>query len=330
MKVKRVFILTGLGTTVLRFMARDLAHGFARNGVEAHVGIERYPGDKYTLGNASNTVQAWKPELILEIDHLRSENALAWPSAPVHVSWVQDAIPNLFDKAHVDAIRPQDFILSSFPGLADRLVTEAGYPKAQIHHLPVGANCDMFRPAPLPAGEFTVGFPCNIGAPATKGSPDRWRRRADPVKWLLAAGVKVKLWGYGWEVFDWARPHWHGVVPNGPELREAYQSCHAILHANSDTNLHQRVFEAVACERPVLLYALASDVIEGGIVTLLPTRVTGDEARAVLYPFGNADQLISAVTLAKNHGFPPGYAREFREAHDYAVRVRELLRIVAG
>lgn len=264
MRINRILFLTSRRTSCLQFMCRDLAHGFRKLGKDVEIIQEFYPGEPQDPNRFAHLCDWLQPEMIFQMDHLRSESPEAFPQGPVYASWLQDALPWLYQESVIKGIGKPDLILTSFPGLRADLV-DKGYPEKQVHHLAVAANFDLFYPEPIPK-EFSVGFPCNVGHPATATNPERYARRTEPVRWLIEAGIPVNLWGEGWEDLDWAEPFYLGRVRNGHELREAYGSCTVILHANSDTNLHQRVFESQACGRPCLMYSLPSDTHEHGIL----------------------------------------------------------------
>lgn len=339
MKPTRILFLTTRQTSVLQYMVRDLAHGFRRLGCDVEIMMERHglsePQDEFYQGAWSakvDRIARWfQPHCIFQMDHLRGENPLMWGAGPVYASWMQDAMPHLFSQAMgyvsgkelIASVGPKDLILTSFPGLRQKMI-DAGYPEANLVHLPVAANFDMFYPAPFPLeGPLTIGFPCNVGHTATSSMPERYHRRVDPVKWLIDAGVNVKLWGQGWDKLEWAKPFHQGPVKNGPELRDAYNSCHVILHANSDTNLHQRPFEAVACGRPVLMWALENDAHPDGI---LKHRLPG------VCRFSTKDDILHSL---RQTGFArqmmeqePEYLAKVRANEDYPSRCKRILELV--
>ena len=117
-------------------------------------------------------------------------------------------------------------------------------------------------------------------------------------------------------------PHKLGDVQNGPELRRAYQSCHAILHANSDTNWHQRIFEAIACARPVLLYGLPEDEEDVSIMKIdLP----------LLYRFSNKEEMLTQIEKIKQdqgNELLRQAETSFVSRHDYLARCEEILRVL--
>lgn len=339
MKVSRVMFLTSRQTSCLQFMCRDLAHGFRRLGCDVEIIIERTPKSSRTDWGDVDAITRWfKPHIVFQMDHLRAESEEMWGKGPAYVSWIQDALPHLFQEPNemekaagittgaklASAVGQQDFILTSFPGLRARMV-EAGYPPERIWHLPVGANFDMFHPAPIPKdAAFTIGFPCNVGHPATARDPVRYRRRTEPVRWLIEAGIRVKLWGDGWDENPTFAPHWLGKVANGPELREAYNSCHAVLHANSDTNLHQRVFEAAACGRPVLTYSLDNDLHPDGIMS---------HGLPGVLRFSNKAELWIAIDTARQivqHDSWWQMREGIRMREDYVARCSRIIEIVEG
>lgn len=314
--IDRVLVLSQRNSQVWRHMSADVAHGFRRLGYDVEFLEE--PCTKKPVEEFWGEVQANQienpPDLIFVMGHIRSAYPYGlWNGDAVFATWVQDWVAwtigqdpeqeRMVDKFNTS----KDVIFYSFPALGKSIV-EQGFDEGRVHFLPPGANTDRFFSSSPTDGPFTIGFPNNVGAPMTAQDPVRLRKRLDPVEWALELGVPIKLWGVGWDLMENTKPHWQGLVKNGPQLRRAYQSCHAILHANTDLVLyHQRPMEALACGRPVLCYGKLEHTLHGAI------------------GFNNKKEFESAVEWAKEPR-----TITLNPENDYVARCKEVLRAVSG
>lgn len=312
--IDKVLVLSQRNSQVWKHMSADVAHGFRRLGLDVQFIEELHkhtPVERLWQEIVACQVED-PPQLIFVMGHLRSAYPHGmWNGDAVFATWVQDWVAWTLGKdpeqaRMVEAFNSsKDLIFYSFPSLGKSIIDQ-GFDSDRVRFLPPGANMDRFYAKSLPDGPFTIGYPNNVGAPMTAQDPVRLRKRLDPVEWLLEMGVPLKLWGQGWDMMENTKPHWHGLVKNGPELRRAYQSCHAILHANTDLVLyHQRVYEALACGRRVLCYGKLEYPM-GGVIG-----------------FNNKKELESAVEWAKNAGEPTLSAE-----NDYVARCRSILNAV--
>lgn len=260
---KRLFAVSSIQSSCLQYQLRDLCHGFRQAGWDVEVFRERWPGEQPIGARAMAESILWfRPSIILGVDYIRGQNPELFPIFSSFVSVVNDSLARFVDPKEApplaQAMQANDLVCTTFPGLAQRMIQEGTYPEKQVRHLPLAANESMFYPIDIPQSEFTVAFPSNIAHPGFGDPAARYTYYSDPIRWLIELGVKVKLYGEGWQNEKYGQ-YWCGKVRNGPELNVAYNDCSAVLHVNCDTGLHSRVFEASACGAPVLHRALPND-----------------------------------------------------------------------
>lgn len=124
----RVMLLTTRYSTVLQYSTRDSADAFEQMGFETHVVIEPSDTRATTRASMRQQVLAFKPDLVFQIDHLRSEHVDVFPPELPFVCWVQDHLPNLTNRDAGSTVAARDFVLS---GMKSMYVGRYGYPARQ-------------------------------------------------------------------------------------------------------------------------------------------------------------------------------------------------------
>ncbi|MDB4311907.1 hypothetical protein N9937_00615 [bacterium] len=327
-EIKRVFFLTDITTSVLQYMIRDMAHGFRKLGIEVMVFVQRFKDEPLTGSMVDRAVREFNPDVVFQMLHLRGEQPRLWASGPIYVTWVQDFFdlhyneyPGEFSGQElVDTLNKKDLIFCSAEVLRQKYI-EAGYNQKNLHLLPVGANMDLYHRQPVDTDTpFSIGHPRNIAHPGAVGTEEGYNHRLDPVKWLLKENVNLHMWGEGWDAYPEFCEHSSGLVRNGVDQRIAYQKHDAILSTNWHGNLHQRLFETVACGRPVLMQAHEDDAAKNNVFDL---GVPG------LLRYQNRDELIAHVDALKTGKVQISDEEydAFREANDYTARCKEVIRV---
>jgi hypothetical protein len=149
----RVLVLTTRFSTVLQYSSADTADAFSRLGWEAHVVIE--PSSWHGLNRIAlrEAVCRFKPDLIFQIDHLRSEYGTLFPANVPAVCWIQDHLPNLMDTKAGGSITLRDFVLTA----SEQMYHEKyGYPLRQCIYLNKAT-----RVPPVPA-DYTQDGPTMV------------------------------------------------------------------------------------------------------------------------------------------------------------------------
>ncbi len=153
----RVMGITSRYTSFLQHSMRDWLSAFERMGHETLLLIEQ--ADHEVLNNVvySETSRAFKPDLILMIDHYRAEFA-GLPTQIPCVMWVQDQLPHLCTAQAGAKQGPLDYCLG-FGRLF--YARRHGYPASRYLPATIGVNDERFRPDPLTEGEIRR-FGCDV------------------------------------------------------------------------------------------------------------------------------------------------------------------------
>jgi hypothetical protein len=121
----RVLVITTRFSTVLQFSARDTADAFTQLGCNAKLLIEDEPWQGMSRIAIRQAIAEFKPDLVFQIDHLRSEYGDMFPATLPSVCWVQDNLPNLTNATAAAGVQPREFVL--IPS-AQRYIANYGYP----------------------------------------------------------------------------------------------------------------------------------------------------------------------------------------------------------
>ena len=157
----RVLLLTTRFSTVLQYSTRDTAAAFERLGWEARVVMEPTPHHRVLRGAIAGVVDAFKPDLVFQIDHLRHEHRGLFPANLPFACWIQDHLPHLASPEVGRRVGELDFVLT------DAIATYADkfdYPPRQCIPLPKlvvrsepadarEADAHAFSPSPGTPGE---------------------------------------------------------------------------------------------------------------------------------------------------------------------------------
>ncbi|HEX4796126.1 MAG TPA: glycosyltransferase [Humisphaera sp.] len=181
--------ITSRYTTFLQHSMRDWLSAFNRLGHRTHLLIESADHEVPNGVNTSAVCAEFKPDLIVIIDHYRRETPGLPSQVPV-VMWVQDALPNIFNRAAGAAHGSRDYALG-FARL--RMIQEFGYPASRYMPAIVGVNDERFAPRELSAAErkqfgCEVCFVSHASTPADGMIDAEIRRLGSPeAKRLLSA-----------------------------------------------------------------------------------------------------------------------------------------------
>ena len=111
----RALMVTTRFSTVLQHVAGDTAEAFEQHGWETQTLIEPALHHRMCPAAARQALMQFKPDLIFQIDHLRSEWNETFPPALPFVCWIQDHLPNLIKHEAGRSIGQRDFVLTSVP-----------------------------------------------------------------------------------------------------------------------------------------------------------------------------------------------------------------------
>lgn len=128
----RVLLPTTRFSTVLQYSNQDTAAAFEQLGWEARVLIEPSPAHRLFQRGIIQELESFKPDLVLQIDHLRHEHQGTFPPNLPFVCWAQDHLPNLIGDAGKQ-VGPTDFVLTDG---VPTYVRDFYYPASQCIGLP--------------------------------------------------------------------------------------------------------------------------------------------------------------------------------------------------
>jgi hypothetical protein len=145
-RAPRVALITTRFSTVLQFATRDTAEAFRELGWNAQVLIEPTPSHRLYRHAIRQAVADFKPDLVFQIDHLRSEHKELFPQDLPYICWIQDHLPQLKTPAAAASITSNDFVLTDAGPV---YATTFGYPCRQI----IGLNKLTRIPPATPKAE---------------------------------------------------------------------------------------------------------------------------------------------------------------------------------
>jgi hypothetical protein len=129
----RVMIITSRFTTVLQYSSADAAEALANLGWQTKKLIE--PTAHHALRKLAmrQTINDFKPDLVLCIDHHRAEYDGVFPKNLPFACWIQDHLPNLCKQSAGPKIGMRDFVMTA---LGTHFIQQYQYPARQIVDLP--------------------------------------------------------------------------------------------------------------------------------------------------------------------------------------------------
>jgi hypothetical protein len=376
----RVLLITSRFTTVLQYQVRDLAEGFRRLGCPVEVLIERSSVERMTARGLTGCIARFRPDLVVQLDHLRTEwQGLIDPRVRF-VCWIQDRLPHLTRRDLIEALSDRDVTFCSWHAMK-RECEALGYPDVEL--LYTAADDGVYRPSEWKRPEYVcdVAFVSNVEpvgdhrrypglvrrgveilrkegigyrdpafysallhrleretgvsvAPEDRGmlehylsfTVERYVQRTLPIQWAQEMKVSIKLFGSGWDKIPAFRHLACGPVAPGEDLCALYRSAKIHLHANSDHNVHQRVFECLASGGMILAWAHPTDERPGGLGEVL------EIGREVMTYDGKEDFQSKLRTYLENprareEAVRVGQARVLRE-HTFRHRAEQILETV--
>lgn len=111
-RAPRVLLLTTRFSTVLQYSTRDTAAAFERLGWETRVIIEPSPHHRVLRSAIAAALAEFKPDLVVQIDHLRNEHHGLFPRTLPFACWIQDHLPHLASPEVGRRVGELDFILT--------------------------------------------------------------------------------------------------------------------------------------------------------------------------------------------------------------------------
>ena len=158
-RAPRLMIPTNAWSQVVQYSSRDVAAEFTKHGWDVRCICVEGMLTSYYMAREIND---FKPDVFLFINHLRTETPDAYPKNMMFVTWVQDTISSINNRAAAEEWneyargRNRDLII----GYTEQL-TRYGYSEDRLRHVPMIVNPDTFHPSAAPA-ERNQRFDCDL------------------------------------------------------------------------------------------------------------------------------------------------------------------------
>ena len=175
----RVLLLTSRFTTVLQYAMRDAAAALSSIGCEARLMIEPTTHHAVTQLSIHQAMAEFKPDLVLQVDHLRHEHKDTFPPSLPFACWLQDHMPQLTDVKAGRQVGMRDYVLT----FAAPLFTDTyEYPPRQCIDMPMMLTSPRHSPpqpwpdAPNLVYVSNVSYdPATLPALVLERTPAPWR-----------------------------------------------------------------------------------------------------------------------------------------------------------
>lgn len=154
----RVLIPTCRYSTFIRHAAADLARSLEDAGHTARILMEPDAHSHLTNVAFLHEIRAFEPDLVVQINYTRRNLGNLAPEGLPWVTWVQDAMSHLFDKAVGESQGATDFLAGN---LRDDLFQFFGYARARAMHAPMVASEHKFHAGPI-TGAQRDRFACDL------------------------------------------------------------------------------------------------------------------------------------------------------------------------
>jgi len=174
----RILGITSRFTTVLQYTMRDLRDALEAQGHYFRLLIEPSDHDVNSAMQTAEAIAAFRPDLVVLIDHHRREHRPQIPANVPFVCWIQDQLPNLTDAAVGRELGPLDFYIAAEPEAYARLYA---YPREQGLRWSMPTNDRVFIASPAPA-DALAAHRCDVSYASNQSTTpaafvDEQRRR---------------------------------------------------------------------------------------------------------------------------------------------------------
>ncbi len=184
----RVLAAVSKHTTFLQHSMRDALHALEQLGCRTQLLSDPRSFEKISLAAHHKAVREFDPDVLLSIDHLRSQTFDRIPRGLPQITWDQDNLPNAFSDAAVRAMGPHDIVV----GLAHIEVVARGCAAAErflASQMPTSErrfHPDQVDPSRLDEFRCDVSFVSHASqTPADFHAQERARMPSDPARTLI-------------------------------------------------------------------------------------------------------------------------------------------------
>lgn len=167
-----VMMITRADSVVTQYSARDTLNAFRKNGWRTFHLNSALMLTPFAL---SRRINLEKPDVLIFINHLRTENTAVYPHNLMFITWIQDTIQSINNRqtaaewnTHA-AQRNRDYIM----GYASQL--EAfGYDQKRLINSPMIVDTDIFKPRRLDPSQLKK-YSCDVMFASRGGFPSKKR-----------------------------------------------------------------------------------------------------------------------------------------------------------
>lgn len=261
----RVLIFTTRYSTYVRHAAADLGEVLHRSGCVATVSMEPDDHSAASALGVLSAVEQHRPDVIILINTLRSQLPDALPRGIPVVTWVQDAMPHLFDERSGGAFGDRDFLVGH---LHREMFEQFGFPRSRALSSVVLASDVKFHDARA-GDEARARFGCEIGYISHQSeTPESFRDRVlkesgaqsttgrlmsllYPRVLDLTRGATIFGRGLVDELHDATRRSFREVQDTQASAQAFALALHTIAHPLAERALRQQMMHWAAdlCER---------------------------------------------------------------------------------
>ena len=230
----RLMMPTCAWSTFIQYSTRDTCASFAEMGWETRTLQMDAMLTPYYLARSINE---FKPDVFLFIDHLRSEAEEIYPKNMMFLTWIQDEMDHLFcaeagrKLSEYAAQRKRDLVV----GYADdRLSRQFEYPPDRLVFLKIPADPKIFRPVDLSLSDKAkyvcdLAFMTNVSMATDRIVKDRIAPQVEKFGVSLNTCMQIhdELWSFyrsGRTMID--RGKFQAWLLRFPEFAKAYHSGH--------------------------------------------------------------------------------------------------------
>jgi len=199
----RVLLPTCRYSTYIKHAAADLCEAFKGAGCEARTLIE--PDDQSQMSSVAylRAIAEFQPDLMVLINYTRANIGAVIPAGVPVVTWVQDAMPHLFDSKTGEAMGKLDFVVGH---THVELYEQFGYPAQNRMKLPVTASTTKFHDGPIDPA-LREKFACDVAFITHHSeTPERMHARLCDEAGRAGSGSAVV------RIFDELRPRIRALV----------------------------------------------------------------------------------------------------------------------
>lgn len=154
----RVLILTCRFSTYVKHAATDLARALKALGHDARLVIEPDDHTRLTQLATLRAVHEFSPDLLVMINYTRSQVPGSLPTGLPVLTWVQDAMPHLYNREVGSSLGRLDFVAGN---LVESLFSSFNYPRSRALVAGMVASPGKFHPGPA-SNELVERHTCEI------------------------------------------------------------------------------------------------------------------------------------------------------------------------